>query len=224
MGKEAEKNPETLGIRILLVRHGETDFNLTHRFQGRIDIPLNEEGKSQAQALALALKDEPLTAIYSSPLLRAMETARSIMSFHPSTPFFEEEGLIEMDLGELDGKQAGNWISEHQEFYKTWRTTPSHLKMPGGESLEEVQIRAMDTLERITKPYLPGSTLLLCSHNFVNRTIICHALSLPLDRFRDFQQDAAALNVLYKREGQLLAEVVNDVSHLKEDEGASLQT
>ena len=224
MRKEAGENSKTLGTRILLVRHGETDFNLTHRFQGRIDIPLNEEGKSQAQALALALKDEPLTAIYSSPLLRAMETARSIMSFHPSTPFFEEEGLIEMDLGELDGKQAGNWISQHQEFYKTWRTTPSHLKMPGGESLEEVQIRAMDTLERITKPYLPGSTLLLCSHNFVNRTIICHALSLPLDRFRDFQQDAAALNVLYKREGQLLAEVVNDVSHLKEDEGASLQT
>jgi phosphoserine phosphatase len=215
MGKEAEKNSETLGIRILLVRHGETDFNLTHHFQGRIDIPLNKEGKNQAHALALALKDEPLKAIYSSPLIRAMETAQSIKAFHPSSPFFEEQGLVEMDLGELDGKQAGDWISQHQEFYKTWRTTPSHLKMPGGESLEEVQIRAMDTLERITKPYPPGSTLLLCSHNFVNRTIICHALGLSLDRFRDFQQDAAALNVLHKRGRQLLAEVVNDVSHLK---------
>ena len=224
MGKGSGKNPGTLGIRILLVRHGETDFNLTHRFQGRIDIPLNEEGKNQAQALALALRDESLTAIYSSPLIRAMETARSIMAFHPSIPLFEEAGLIEMDLGELDGKQAGDWISHHQEFYKTWRTTPSHLKMPGGENLEEVQIRAMDTLERITKLYPPGSTLLLCSHNFVNRTIICRALRLPLDRFRDFQQDAAALNVLYKREGQLSAEVVNDVSHLKKYEGASLQT
>jgi probable phosphoglycerate mutase len=224
MGKEAETNPETLGTRILLVRHGETDFNLTHRFQGRIDIPLNQEGKNQAQALALALKDESLTAIYSSPLMRARETARSIKAFHPSTPFFEEEGLIEMDLGELDGKQAGDWISHHQEFYKAWRTTPSHLKMPGGESLEEVQIRAMDTLERITRPYPPGSTLLLCSHNFVNRTIICHALGLPLDRFREFKQDAAALNILYKRQGQLVAEVVNDVSHLKKREGASLQT
>jgi len=224
MGKEAEKTSETLGIRILLVRHGETDFNLTHRFQGRIDIPLNKEGKNQAQALALALKDEPLKAIYSSPLIRAMETAQSIKAFHPSPPLFEEQGLIEMDLGELDGMQAGDWISQHQEFYKTWRTTPSHLKMPGGESLGEVQIRAMDTLERITKPYPPGSTLLLCSHNFVNRTIICYALGLPLDRFRDFQQDAAALNVLYKREGQLLAEVVNDVSHLKKYEGGSLET
>lgn len=101
MEKESEKNPGTLGIRILLVRHGETDFNLTHRFQGRIDISLNKEGKNQAQALALVLKHEPLTAVYSSPLMRAMETARSIKAFHPSAPFFEEEGLIEMDLGSL---------------------------------------------------------------------------------------------------------------------------
>jgi len=224
MEEESEKNLGTLGIRILLVRHGETDFNLTHRFQGRIDIPLNKEGKSQAQALSLALEHEPLTAVYSSPLMRAMETARLIKAFHPSTPLFEEEGLIEMEVGELDGMQVEDWISQHQEFYKIWRTTPSRLKMPGGESLEEVQIRAMDTLERITNPYPPGSTLLLCSHNFVNRTIICQALGVPLDRFRDFQQDAAALNVLYRREGQLLAEVVNDVSHLQKYEGASLQT
>jgi probable phosphoglycerate mutase len=215
METEAEKHIEILGTRILLIRHGETDFNLTHRFQGRIDIPLNEEGKHQAQALALALKDEPLTAIYSSPLIRAIETAQAIKAFHASTPLFKEEGLTEMDLGEFDGMQANDWGSQHQEFYKIWRTTPSCLKMPGGESLREVQIRAINTLERITKLNSPGSTLLVCSHNFVNRAIICHALGLPLDRFRDFQQDAAALNVLYKREGQLLAKVVNDVSHLK---------
>jgi probable phosphoglycerate mutase len=106
MEEEVEKNTEILGIRILLIRHGETDFNLTHHFQGRIDIPLNKEGENQAQALALALKDESLTAIYSSPLIRAMETARSIKAFHPSAPLFKEEGLSEMDLGEFDGMQA----------------------------------------------------------------------------------------------------------------------
>jgi broad specificity phosphatase PhoE len=219
----AEINTEILGIRILLIRHGETDFNLTHHFQGRIDIPLNKEGKNQAQALALALKDEPLTAIYSSPLIRAMETAQTIKVFHPLTPFLKEEGLIEMDLGKFDGMQANDWGSQHQDFYKIWRTIPSRVKMPGGESLQEVQVRAINTLDRITKLYSPGSTLLLCSHNFVNRTIICHALGLPLDQFRDFQQDAAALNVLYKKEEQLLAEVVNDVSHLKKFEGGSPQ-
>lgn len=223
MEKEGGNETEVLSTRILLIRHGETDWNRIHRFQGRIDIPLNEEGKKQAYALALALKDEPLTAIYSSPLMRAMETARFIKVFHPSTPFFEEESLVEMDLGEFDGMKAKVWAAKYQVFFKTWRSTPASLKMPGGESLQEVQIRAIDTVERINKLYPSGSTLLLCSHNFVNRTIICHALGLPLDRFRDFQQDAAALNVLYKKNGQLLAEVVNDVSHLKKCEGASLQ-
>jgi probable phosphoglycerate mutase len=120
--------------------------------------------------------------------------------------------------------QAGDWGLQHQEFYKTWLTTASRLKMPGGESLREVQIRAIDTLKRITRPYPSGSTLLICSHNFVNRTILCHALELPLDRFREFQQDAAALNVLYKKEEQLFAEVVNNVSHLKKYEDALWQT
>lgn len=221
-GKRTAQNLETLETRILLVRHGETDFNLNHRFQGRIDIPLNQEGKKQAQALALALKDDLLTAFYSSPLIRAMETARSIKKFHPSAPLFVEEGLIEMDLGELDGKEAGEWISQHQEFYRTWRTTPSRVRMPGGESLREVQMRAIDALERMTKLYPSGSSLLFSSHNFVNRTIICQALGLPLDRFRNFEQDPAALNVLYMRDGRLRAEVVNDLSHLKKYAGASL--
>ncbi len=212
------------GTRIYLVRHGETQWNLTHRFQGRIDVPLNQEGKNQARALALALKDEPLIAIYSSPLVRAVETSRFIKEFHPSTPLFEEEGLTEMDLGEFDGMEAAYWSAHYQDFIKAWRSTPGCLKMPGGESLQEVQIRAIDTLKRVTKLYPSGSTLLLCSHNFVNRTILCHAMGFSLDRFREVQQNTAALNILYVHGQQLRAEVVNDLTHLKKHEDMSLQT
>ena len=216
MEKETEKNQKRDGIRILLVRHGETEYNLTHRFQGRVDIPLSKEGRNQAHALALALNEESLTAVYTSPLMRAMETAKIIMEFHPTTPLFVEKDLIEMDLGELEGKEANEWVSQHQEFYKIWRSNPSNLKMPGGgESLGEVQIRVLKALERITLPYPSGSTLLLSSHNFVNRAIICHGLGLSLDRFRDFQQEAAALNVLYKREGKLSVERVSESGHIK---------
>jgi probable phosphoglycerate mutase len=219
MKTDPKKDTEILGIRIFLVRHGETDWNKTHRFQGRVNIPLNQEGKDHARALALALKDESLTAIYSSPLARAIETARLIKEFHSSTPFFEEEGLVEMNLGEFDGMEVRDWVAQYQDFFNTWRSAPGSLRMPGGENLQEVQRRAVDALERITEFYPFGSTLLLCSHNFVNRTLLCYASGMPLDRFRDFQQDPAALNVLYKRRGQLWAEVVNDVSHLKKYEG-----
>ena len=204
------------GIRIFLVRHGETHWNLTHRFQGRMDVPLNQEGKNQARALALTLKEEPLLAIYSSPLVRAVETARFIKEFHLSTPLFEEEGLTEMDLGEFDGMDAAYWSAHYQDFLEAWQSNPGSLKMPGGESLLEVQVRAVETLKRITKFYPSGGTLLLCSHNFVNLTILCYALRIPLDRFREVQQETAALNVLYMQGKQLQVELVNDCSHLKD--------
>ncbi|HXX34744.1 MAG TPA: histidine phosphatase family protein [Thermodesulfobacteriota bacterium] len=211
------------GTRIFLVRHGETHWNLTHRFQGRKDVPLNQEGKDQARALALTLKDAPLTAIYSSPLVRAIETARVIKEFHPSTPLFEEEGLIEMDLGEFDGMEAAYWFAHYQDFIKAWRSAPGCLKMPGGESLQEVQTRAIDTLRRITKLYPSGNTLLICSHNFVNCALLCQALGFPLDRFRDVHQDTATLNILYMRGQRLWAELVNDISHLKKYKGILTQ-
>lgn len=206
---------ESSGNRILLIRHGETDWNRIHRFQGRSDLTLNQKGRDQARDLALALREESLTAIYSSPLIRAMETAHLIRVFHPSVPLFEEGGLVEMDFGEFEGMEAQRWAVENPDFRKAWQEAPASVTMPGGESLQEVQRRAIDTLERITKPYPPESTLLVCSHNFVNLTILCHALKVPLDRFRELRQETAALNVLYMKGRQLWAEVVNECSHLK---------
>jgi broad specificity phosphatase PhoE len=203
------------GTRILLIRHGETDWNRIHRFQGRSDVPLNQKGREQARALAVVLRHEPITAIYSSPLGRAIETARLIKMFHFSTPFFEEEALVEMDLGDFDGMEAKRWAAQFQDFRKAWQENPESVKMPGGESLKDVQTRAIDALERITNIYPPGSTLLICRHNFVNLTIVCHALEISLNRFRDLQQDTAGISVLYKQGYRLWVEVVNDKSHLQ---------
>jgi probable phosphoglycerate mutase len=153
-----------------------------------------------------------------------METARLIRVFHPSAPFFEEDDLVEMDLGEFDGMEAGDWASRYPSIREAWRSNPASLKMPGGEGLQEVQMRAISAMERIASLYPSGSSLLLCSHNFVNRTILCFVMGIPLDKFRDLQQDPAALDILCKKEGHWVAEVVNDVSHLKRCEALSVQT
>jgi broad specificity phosphatase PhoE len=202
-------------MRIYLVRHGETEWNRVRRFQGRSNLPLNKEGKKQVKALALALKNKPLTAIYTSPLIRALETARLIKVFHPSIPIFEEKGLIEMDLGEFDGMKAQDWAEQYPDFRKAWNENPASVKMPGGESLKEVQVRAKHTLERITRIYPPDTTLLISSHNFVNLTILCDLLEIPLRRFRELRQENAAFNLIRKKGDRLYAELVNERSHLK---------
>jgi broad specificity phosphatase PhoE len=127
---------ECATMSIYLVRHGETEWNKIRRFQGRSNLPLNQEGRKQVRALALALKDKPLMAIHTSPLIRALETARLIRVFHPSTPIFEEKGLIEMDLGEFDGMKAQDWAEQYPDVRKAWNENPASVKMPGGESLK----------------------------------------------------------------------------------------
>jgi len=209
------KTEKPSGNRIILIRHGETEWNRLHRFQGRSDIPLNPKGNEQASALALALKNETITAIYSSPLERAIETASHIGRFHPSTPLIKESGLKEMDLGDFEGMEAKQWVLQHQDFRKAWEENPATLNMPGGESLQEVQYRAIDTLNRISEPYGPDCTLLICSHNFVIISLLCFASKIPLDQFRELRQDTAALSILYKDGTDFQVEKVNDRRHLQ---------
>ena len=144
-----------------------------------------------------------------------METVRIIKAFHPSVPLVEEADLSEMDLGEFDGMKAQQWAEQYQNFRKAWHETPATIKMPGGESLQEVQVRVVEAIKRITRIYPPKSTLLISAHNFVNLTILCYAFGRPLDRFRDFKQGTAALNILYMNGEKLRADVVNDQEHLK---------
>jgi broad specificity phosphatase PhoE len=212
------ENEKSLGTRILLVRHGETEWNRTWRFQGRSDLPLNETGTRQAQALAVALREKSIQAIYSSPLIRALETARIIGAFHKETPILQEEDLIEMDLGGFDGMDARQWAKLHPDIRKIWMETPARVKMPGGEGLPQVQARAVRALKRITQAQAHRSTLLICSHNFVILTVLCYAMKIPLDRFREVKQETASLSILYMDGDHLSVQVVNDRSHLKGEE------
>ena len=205
------------GTCIYLVRHGQTEWNRIHKFQGRSDVPLNDVGREQVKATAVALKDVPFDAVYASPLSRAVETAKLIMSYHPTVPLIEEEGFIEMELGEFDGMEAQRWMTDYKDFMQAWRDNPGGVRMPGanGESLEEVQARAMKALDDTTGGYRTGSTLLVCSHNFVILSILCKAKGISLDQFRELRQDTAAFSVIRKNGDQYTVETMNVKSHLQ---------
>jgi len=202
-------------LRIFLVRHGETEWNRIGRFQGRNDQPLNERGRKQAQALAEALKNENFKAIYSSPLPRSLETAQLIRAFHPQTPLIEEAGFMEMDLGEFEGLDGREWLEKNQAFAKAWGQNPSSVRIPGGENLQEVQDRALKALKEIAALQVAGGTLLICSHNFVLRTLLCHALEIPLDRFREVKKGTASYSLLTYNNGWFHADRINERSHLE---------
>ncbi len=205
---------EAQGTRIFLVRHGQTEWNRTHKFQGRSDVPLNDEGRKQVKATAMVLKDIAFDAVYASPLSRAVETAKLILSYHPSLPLIEEEGFIEMELGDFDGMEAQQWMTDYQDFMKAWRDNPGKMKMPGpnGECLEEVQARAIKALDDIVSRYGSDSTLLICSHNFVILSILCKAKGISLNQFRTLRQDTAAFSVIRKSGDQYTVEIMNEGS------------
>ena len=207
---------ESGGTCIYLVRHGQTEWNKTHKFQGRSDVPLNDEGREQVKATAMALKDVPFDAVYASPLSRAVETANLIMSYHPAVPLIEEDGFIEMELGDFDGMEAQRWMTDYKEFMKAWRDNPGEVRMPGpnGECLVEVQARAMKALDDVTGGHHMGSTLLVCSHNFVILSILCEAKGISLDQFRELRQDTAAFSVIRKKGDQYTVEIMNERSNL----------
>lgn len=209
------------GLRIILIRHGETEWNRTRRFQGRSDIPLSLKGMEQALALAEALRNEPIGLAGSSPLQRALETARIILKFHPNTRLVMEDGLIEMDLGLFDGMEAPRLAEEYKGFLIAWINDPSSVRMPGGETLEDVQIRAIQALNRLSAACPAGKTLLLSGHNFVNLTILCKARGMSLSRLREMRQDTGALNILSKRGSRLQVQVLNETSHLHRRPGTS---
>lgn len=170
---------------IFLVRHGQTEWNALGRFQGRADVPLDENGLLQARNLAMVLRPVALVAAYSSPLKRAIETAQEILMYHPRVPLIQDPDLAEMDLGEFDGMEGTKWVKSYPEFLTRWRERPSKVRMPKGETLEEVSERALRFLRRLTTSHTPGQNVLVCTHNFVCSAILCHVLSIPLDRFRE---------------------------------------
>ncbi|MBN2564085.1 MAG: histidine phosphatase family protein, partial [Candidatus Eisenbacteria bacterium] len=127
---------------IVVVRHGETELNTQGVFRGRFDAALNERGMRQAESVARALADPPLAAVYSSPLLRAMDTARAIAAAHGLDPV-SDEAFNNIDLGDWQGVPKAAVKRDHPELWRLWMEDPDALRIPGAESLADVRERTL---------------------------------------------------------------------------------
>lgn len=199
---------------LILARHGETDANRDRLTLGREDVPLNERGRLQARALAACLPREPIVAVYSSPLRRALDTAQAAADAL-GLSVEVDEGLIEMDVGEMEGITFDVMRERYGEFLRRWFSEEvGDIAMPGGESLRNVQDRGWSAIEGIQERHRED-TVLAVTHNFVILTLLCRALGLSLVHFRRFRQHLAATTTLDVRDDHTILRRLNDTCHLE---------
>jgi broad specificity phosphatase PhoE len=212
--------PGDRDTRVVLVRHGETEWNRVERFRGRTDIELNHTGRRQARAVAQRVPGWRIAAIYSSPLKRALQTAQPIAEAC-GLGVATLEGIADVDYGEWSGLSAEEALARWPEVYETWMHTPLLTIFPGGESLPRVQDRSWSALQEVSAAH-PGETVLLVSHVVVNRALICSALGLAGETFWRIGQDNAAINVLEGANGRYRVLLLNDTCHLESRGGSSI--
>jgi broad specificity phosphatase PhoE len=180
---------------IVLVRHGETDWNRSGQIMGERPVPLNQQGEAQAQRLASLLKDRPVHALCSSPVARALQTAQ-ILASALQVPVTIDRGLTEIGVGQWEGRFWKDLADEivRQNFYRD----PLEARPPGGETLSEVQARAVATVERVMAGASEGAgPLLFVSHADVVRAILAHYLRFDLQTVRQIRIDHASLTALH---------------------------
>jgi len=198
---------------IYLVRHGQTAWNKEEVFRGRTDIPLDETGLREAELAAEYFRPIHLQAIYSSPLSRARQTAQKIAQFH-ALDVQPLDGIIDMSFGSWEGRSLREVEERDEAHFRQWREQPHLVKLPGGETLDEVRARAMAALGEVISEH-PERTVVLVSHRVINKVLLCGILGLDNSHFWQIAQDTTAINLIQYRNGRYILSLMNEACHLK---------
>lgn len=200
-------------MRFFIVRHGETDWNVAGRFQGRRDIPLNEKGLAQAHLLAQALEKVPFDRFWSSPLSRAFETAQAVAALQGRAVEIDED-LTEISHGDWEGLEADDVERRWPGDLARWHETPHLLAMPGdgGETLIDVQRRSTEALDRLVAA--GGENVLVAAHDAVIKVLLCACLEMPLRCFWRFQVGNGSITLLERTGRGWSIPLLGDTCHL----------
>lgn len=197
---------------LYLIRHGRTAWNREEVFRGRTDVPLDEVGRKEAYLLARRLKDEGLSALYSSPLSRAKETAE-IIAAELGLRVQLAPQLIDLGFGLWEGLSVQEVKARFGRLYSLWLEEPHRLRFPEGEDLEAVRRRVVEFVEALKEQH-PGERVAVVSHRVVLKVLICSLLGLGLEAFWRVAQGTAALNQFRWRDGLWEVRLLNDTCHL----------
>lgn len=199
-------------MQFILIRHGQTAWNRQGRFQGQSRVGLDRTGLTQAIDVAKASIRFNPSAIYSSPLPRALMTARAISKIS-GLPILKVDGFMEISLGDLEGVKGDLMKLKYPSIYHAWNRDPSKVVFPNGESIQQLQARACDAIRRIEIDN-QCDTAIVVSHNFAIRTILCASLGLPLSQFHSLNVDLGSISIIDNGLGASRVITINDKCHL----------
>jgi broad specificity phosphatase PhoE len=200
--------------RLILVRHGRTEWNRVERFRGRADIKLDKVGIKQAEAAAARIADWQVSTLYSSPLRRALTTAE-ILARPLSLEVKLLPAIIDINYGKWQGLSPEEAAAKDGDLYSKWMGSPHKVKFPGGESLTAVRERAASAVDSLIALH-PKETVVLVSHKVVCQVLILSLLDLDNSHFWQITQDVCAINIFEVRGGIPSALSLNDTCHLRE--------
>ena len=201
-------------VRIILIRHGETQWNIEGRYQGQEDTHLSERGLRQGHMVAQGLKDTPIDAAISSPLERSYMTCAFCAELH-GLDVLKDDRLLEINHGDWEGRLADDIEAQYPTEFHQWHTEPHLVTMPGpgGESLEDVRRRVRAAFDEYAAVY-DGKTVLVAAHDAVNKAIICDVLGLDMSHFWQIKQDNTCINVLECQDGRWRLVLLNSTNHM----------
>lgn len=203
---------------ILLIRHGETAWNAIKKLQGHLDIPLNAEGTRQAKALAAALQDEPLDAIFSSDLQRAVQTAGEIARLQGLSTRIDAQ-LRERCFGGFEGMLYSDLPERYPDAYATWRSHDPDSNFPPsaenntGESIRQFQLRTISAITHHAQQFA-GKKIAIVAHGGVLECAYRAAKNLPLHAPREITIYNASINRFQWNGEQLQLLQWGDIRHL----------
>lgn len=197
---------------LILVRHGETDWNAERRIQGHLDIPLNSTGLAQAQAVGERFRDLDIDVLMSSDLRRAMQTVAPISARH-ELPVSSEVRLRERNLGVLQGKTVEEAQQLVPEAFKVFRSRAEDAVLAEGESLAAFAARAIEALTALTQKH-QGKRIVAVTHGGVLDITYRHATGMPLAAPRTFPIHNASVSSFRCNGSEFELVSWSDVGHL----------
>lgn len=199
--------------KLIIIRHGQTLWNLERKYQGHSDIALSDKGIKQAEAVAVRFAKEKIDAVYASDLSRAYKTAEYIAVRHNLKVHVTPE-LREIKFGEWEGLTYDQITARWPGMLGKLWTTPDELEIPGGESFHQLKERAYAAIQKIIKEH-SGQTVAVVAHGGTIGTILCAVLDIHLNHVWSIKQDNTAVNIIEYYDGRPVITLLNCVRHLE---------